>query len=115
MYRHVCALESIPRCDQQCEGNSKCGSNRSIHDSASLIHWMISSVHVSTEHREHAEVTVVSFDGTKDRHAQVSAESVTRKFRVWTGNGTTDLENNKCSVVSGTQFTRYTVGTALIT
>ena len=81
-YRNVCALERISRCEQQCDGKCQCGSDLSIYDSASLIRRMISSVQVTTANREHSmETTTVSFVGTKDRHSQVSAESVARKFR----------------------------------
>ena len=77
-YRSVCALESIPRCDDRCEGQCSCGTDLSVFETGSLVRRMVSSVHVTTAHRND---TQVAFVGAKDRHSQVSPETVARKFR----------------------------------
>ena len=48
------------------------------YDDATLLNRMIGKVNVATAHR--ADVSV-SFVGSKDRHSQVNAETVARKFR----------------------------------
>ena len=46
-------------------------------DEAAFVRRMIGAVHVATAHRD----SNVSFVGSKDRHSQVNAETVARKFR----------------------------------
>ena len=79
-YRNVCTLERIPRCDNQCDGRCSCGSDLAVFDTGSLVRHMVSSVHVATAHRNNTDARV-AFVGAKDRHSQVSAETVARKFR----------------------------------
>jgi hypothetical protein len=75
----VCVLESIPRCNNRCDGQCSCGSDLSVFETESLARRMVSSVHVSTAHRD--DSAQVAFVGAKDRHSQVSPEAVARKFR----------------------------------
>jgi hypothetical protein len=47
------------------------------YDDVTLLNWMVGSVNVATAHRD----VNMSFVGSKDRHSQVNAETVARKFR----------------------------------
>ena len=78
-YRHICALERIPRC-ASCGEQCSCGSDLAVLDPASFIRRMVSAVHVATTNRENDDIRV-AFVGAKDRHSQVSTETVARKFR----------------------------------
>ena len=80
-YRQVCALDGILKkgCDiYECECRCQ-DSDLSVFDSASLVHRMVSAVNVATASRE--QMVSVSFIGAKDRHSQVNAETIARKFR----------------------------------
>ena len=79
-YQSVCALDKIPRCDESCGEQCNCGSDLSVLEPASFIRRMVSAVNVATAHRENDEVGL-AFVGAKERHSQVSAETVARKFR----------------------------------
>jgi hypothetical protein len=46
------------------------------YDDVTLLNWMVGSVNVATAHRD----VNISFVGSKDRHSQVNAETVARKF-----------------------------------
>ena len=80
-YEKVCALERIPRCPLLCDGDCQCGSHISLTDPASLIRRMVSTVHVTTASRVVDDERNVGFVGAKERHSQVNAETVARRFR----------------------------------
>ena len=77
-YRHLCAMERIPRCTNDCRAECECGSDLSVFDQDSMTRRMISAVQIATSYREEQSI---SFVGAKDRHSQVTAETVARKFR----------------------------------
>ena len=77
-YRSLCAMDRIPRCINQCTTECECGSDLSVFDSASMTRRMISSVQIATSHRDDSSISYV---GARDRHSQVTAETVARKFR----------------------------------
>ena len=82
-YRNVCALDRIPRCGCERPGNEtncQCGSDLSAFDTEYLIRRMVSTVRVTTSNRENRDQQL-AFVGAKDRHSQVTAETVARKFR----------------------------------
>ena len=79
-YRNVCALDRIPRRAEPCDDRCACESDLSIMEPEHFIRRMVSAVHVATAHRDNEEVQV-AFVGAKERHSQVSAETVARKFR----------------------------------
>jgi hypothetical protein len=78
-YRNVCAMERIPRCES-CEERCNCGSDLSAFEPAPFIQRMVSAVKVATANRN-SETVQLAFVGAKDRHSQVSAETIARKFR----------------------------------
>ena len=82
-YRNVCALDRIPRCDHSCEGHDgpcQCWSDVSVFQPASFIRRMVSTVRVTTANRDNDDVQL-AFVGAKDRHSQVTAEAIARRFR----------------------------------
>ena len=74
--REICAHKNKMICKngKQCDC---CNSDLSVHEDAAMITRMIGSVTVATTHRE----PNVSFIGSKDRHSQVTAEIVAKRFR----------------------------------
>ena len=74
--REVCALTNVQKCvnGKTC---SCCTSDLSVYNEATLITKMVGAVCVATAHRD----PTVSFIGSKDRHSQVNAETVAKRFR----------------------------------
>jgi hypothetical protein len=73
-YKTICAIGNIPRCNDAC----KCNSNLSVYDTNHMIRHMISSVKVSTAHRDDLSIAYV---GARDRHSRVTPETVAKTFR----------------------------------
>jgi hypothetical protein len=80
MYQNVCALDRIPRCAEPCTDRCACVSDLSILEPESFIRRMVSAVLVATAHCDNDDVQL-AFVGAKDRHSQVSAETVACKLR----------------------------------
>ena len=76
--REVCALTNIPKCSngKRCDC---CTSDLSVYDDAAMVTKMVGAVSVATAHQDPSNN--VSFVGSRDRHSQVNAETVARRFR----------------------------------
>ena len=72
-YRKVCALEGIKRSENHVNEES----DMAVYDQTAMVSRMISAVNVATAYRD----VNVSFVGAKDRHSQVTAETVAKRFR----------------------------------
>jgi hypothetical protein len=95
-YQNVCALDRIPRCDESCGEQCNCGLDLSVLEGVSCVRCTVSAVNVATANRENDEVGLASPVGAKERHYQVSAETVARKFRC-------DLETAQRTLKTTTQ------------
>jgi hypothetical protein len=73
-YRTVCAIDHVP----QPSVERICQSNLSIFDPARMLRHMVSSVNITTAHRDD---TRIAYIGAKDRHSRVTPETVAMKFR----------------------------------
>ena len=74
--REICTMQRVPtfKRGKQCDC---CDSDLSVYDDAAMITKMIGDVSVATAHRE-LQVSLIS---SKDRHSQINAETVARRFR----------------------------------
>ncbi len=79
-YQNICAMDRIPRCANDGDEQCPCRSDLSVFEPASFIQRMVSALHVATASRENEEVRL-AFVGAKDRHSQVSVETIARRFR----------------------------------
>ena len=81
-YRKVCALTKKPsgavKYGTTCEYHDDQVSDLSAFDDHIMITRMVSSVKIATAFREQQSI---AFVGAKDRHSQVNAETLARKFR----------------------------------
>ena len=75
--REVCTLTNIPKCSngKRCDC---CTSDWSVDNDAAMVMKMVGAVSVAMAHRDPSNA---SFVGSRDRHSQVNAETVARRFR----------------------------------
>jgi hypothetical protein len=76
-YRQISSIEGIVR-TANIDHVERPDSDLSVFDSACMIHRMVGAVNIATSYRDPVSI---SFVGAKDRHSQVNAETIARKFR----------------------------------
>jgi hypothetical protein len=75
--REICALAKVPSCSNGQQYNC-CTSDLFVYNDAKMISKMIGTVALTTAHRDTHHT---AFIRTKDRHSQVNAETVAKRFR----------------------------------
>ena len=78
-YRKICAMQGkMCECNESDDGDDL---PLSAYDESAFIKRMIGAVNIASAHRDQPQQRNIAFVGAKDRHSQVSAETIARKFR----------------------------------